>query len=376
MMISNNHVCPYRRVFLVALFMATMIASSPVVDAFRAPENPTPPNFKFPPTLTTSKTKNNKPTTTTTSSSSPTPTTTTPSSPGVVGGGADVDGVNVHTLSQVGTAVAERRDATFYAKSRKRWGIDHAENGEYWFDSRIHTFGNIGFWGGFHAALAPISTKLIDMIAYDGEDVRSKVANELSANLSKNSRKAGAKVLDMCCGVGISTRALREAFPDAEKVVGLDTSKEMISMANFLTTHLGFFKPIITFFQNGLFRARRGCHGRTTFQIKNAESTDFDDQSFDLVTVMYAFHEAPKAGRERILREAYRVLQPGGTLAVVDIDTSYTPSDTMLAGEPYVIEYQKNIHRQLKTMKGFSNMKYETIVPEHVGMWILKRSPL
>lgn len=180
----------------------------------------------------------------------------------------------------------------------------------------------------------------------------------------------------MCCGVGISTRALRDAFPNAEKVVGLDTSKEMISMANFLSKHLGLVKPIVSLFQNGA--SKMGCSGtsRPIYARGNAENTGFDAESFDLVTVMYAFHEAPKAGRERILREAYRLLQPGGTLAVVDICTDYTPSDTMLAGEPYVLEYQKNIHRQLKTIKGFSNVRYESIVPKHVGMWILKRSAL
>jgi ubiquinone/menaquinone biosynthesis C-methylase UbiE len=110
--------------------------------------------------------------------------------------------------------------------------------------------------------------------------------------------------------------------------------------------------------------------------MANAEQTELPGQSFDLVTIMYAFHEAPKEGRDRILQEAYRVLQPGGTLAVVDISTDYTPSDTMLAGEPYVLEYQKNIHRQLKSMRGFSKVKYQDIVPNHVGMWILKRSSL
>lgn len=85
--------------------------------------------------------------------------------------------VDARLLSQVGRAVAESRDSTFYARTRKRWGIDHAEDGEYWFDTRIHTFGNIGFWGAFHAALAPISTKIIDMVAYDGEDVRAKVGH-------------------------------------------------------------------------------------------------------------------------------------------------------------------------------------------------------
>ncbi len=140
----------------------------------------------------------------------------------------------------------------------------------------------------------------------------------------------------------MSTRALRDAFPDSEMVVGLDTSKEMISMAKFLSTHLKFFQPIYEYLSQRMANTRAACQpGRrmppttATFARGNAEQTDFPGQSFDLVTVMYAFHEAPRAGRERILQEAYRVLQPGGTLAVVDISTDYKPSKSMLAGEPY-----------------------------------------
>lgn len=148
----------------------------------------------------------------------------------------------------------------------------------------------------------------------------------------------------MCCGVGISTRALQDAFPDSEFVVGVDTSSEMITVAGFLTNHVGFLKRIGTFFSKGKSKdvsqivtpERKGKFARKAkFTIGNAERTNFPSKSFDLVTVMYAFHEAPKAGRDRILREAYRVLQPGGTLAVVDISTDYTPSKSMLSGEPY-----------------------------------------
>ena len=157
--------------------------------------------------------------------------------------------------------------------------------------------------------------------------------------------KAGSKtkVLDMCCGVGISTRALQDAFPDSECVVGVDISPEMVNMAGFLTAHLGFVKPVVAFFTNSnkrsnmflIMNRKRKLPMRAKFSTGNAERTNFPSKSFDLVTVMYAFHEAPEAGREKILQEAYRVLQPGGMLAVVDISTDYTPSKNMLAGEPY-----------------------------------------
>jgi ubiquinone/menaquinone biosynthesis C-methylase UbiE len=56
----------------------------------------------------------------------------------------------------------------------------------------------------------------------------------------------------------------------------------------------------------------------------------------------YAFHEAPKQGRQRILKEVRRLLRPGGVLAVIDISTEYTPSRSMLAGEPYGTSTFKN----------------------------------
>ena len=41
-------------------------------------------------------------------------------------------------------------------------GADDVGTDEYWYDGRIHNLGNIGFFGGLHAALAPIGTKVID----------------------------------------------------------------------------------------------------------------------------------------------------------------------------------------------------------------------
>jgi hypothetical protein len=63
--------------------------------------------------------------------------------------------------------------------SKKKWGTDYDHPEEYWFDDRIHTLGNHGFWGAVHAAIAPFSTKIIDIAAYHGVDVRLKVTGIL-----------------------------------------------------------------------------------------------------------------------------------------------------------------------------------------------------
>ena len=253
---------------------------------------------------------------------------------------------------------------------------------------QIHVFGNTGILGALHAALAPLSTKIIDDAAYHGEDVRKTLSEEL-AKLVRRNKEGGARVADLCCGVGISTRALQDAFPDAETILGIDTSPEMISMAEFLTKHLAMVKPFMqraahqlkdsykAMKKRGYATRKKTCYAATRFLISNAEQTQLPGKSFDLVTIMYGFHEAPQNGRERILQEAYRLLTPGGTLAVIDIASDYEPSPGMLAGEPYVKEYQANIHRQLfqQTSKGFFvDAQYKTVVPKHLGMWTLTRA--
>merc|ERR1712224_407467 len=114
--------------------------------------------------------------------------------------------------------------------------------------------------------------------------------------------------------------------------------------------------------------------GSVEYVLSNAEKTKLSAGSFDLVSVMFVLHEAPFLGRYRILRAARRLLREGGTLAVVDISSEYRPSRTMLAGEPYVVEYQKNIERQLKTFQGFSDIRVEDFVPGHVTLWVLTRT--
>jgi 2-polyprenyl-3-methyl-5-hydroxy-6-metoxy-1,4-benzoquinol methylase len=160
----------------------------------------------------------------------------------------------------------------------------------------------------------------------------------------------------------------------------------MLAMARFLTNHLSFFKPVIAKCYAAVsagYPSPKGI-GATINQATrsaveyarvNAEDTKLPCKSFDLVTIMYAFHEAPMEGREKMLREARRLLNAGGTLAVIDISTDYKPSPSMLLGEPYVLEYQSNIQSQLTNLKGFFRPECKILVPGHVNMWLLKRGP-
>jgi ubiquinone/menaquinone biosynthesis C-methylase UbiE len=152
-------------------------------------------------------------------------------------------------------------------------------------------------------------------------------------------------------------------------------------MATFLTEHLKALQPLVTnkvhqisdIYQR-LLQKDKSNEPAIRFVQGNAETTGLPNQSFDLVTVMWAFHEAPMEGRAKIIQEARRLLLPGGVLAVIDIAAEYVPSASMLKGEPYVQEYQQNIHQQLRSIHGFQASEYHAVIPNHLGMWTLTRS--
>ncbi len=191
------------------------------------------------------------------------------------------------------------------------------------------------------------------------------------------------RILDLGCGVGMSTMAIVSAFEQQDMVanatvVGIDTSPEMIAMAR--TKDLEY-KGITRLSENHqCLQNRRKSRDTSRFAVgtiktdfleANAEETKFSRESFDLVTIMYVLHEVPSRGRDNILREAHRLLRPGGMLAVVDISNEYDPSPSMVSGEPYLQEYQKNFSKQISSAKGFRAYSHEVVVPGHVVAYTL-----
>ena len=165
----------------------------------------------------------------------------------------------------------------------------------YWFHPQIHTFGNHGPLGAFHATVAPLATKLIDVAAYEGENVRDQIAKDLYKRVGKTN----ARIVDLACGVGMSTRALQKVFGrDADStIVGVDTSPEMIRMAKAYTDPESFASRAMEMVTDLFFQAKgRPSSSKAPqpaapdcpidFIEGNAESTGLTPNSFDLVTIM------------------------------------------------------------------------------------------
>ena len=190
----------------------------------------------------------------------------------------------------------------------------------YWYNPNIHTFGNTGVLGTIHAAITPFATRFIDSKAYSGRDVRKEIYDTLEGN-----------VLDICCGTGFSTKPGN---------VGIDTSLEMLK---FTST----FNP------------------GSIYLFGNAENYG-NDNEFDIISCMFAFHEMPTDAHEKIIRNAIRVAKK--EIIIVDISTNYKPSSMMLSGEPYITDYLKNIDGTMYK-NGF---KKHILIENHIDVWKYK----
>jgi ubiquinone/menaquinone biosynthesis C-methylase UbiE len=189
----------------------------------------------------------------------------------------------------------------------------------YYYNPDIHNFGNIGIGGKIHAELGPLFIKIIDNTAYDGRDIRSEIMEPY-----KNK-----KVIDLCCGTGLST---------LDNNLGIDTSNEMLNVA-------------------------RRYNKNSQFKYGNAE-TFGNYKEFDIATCFFSFHEMPNYAHLNIINNCKRIAKE--EIIIVDISTKYTPSNIMLSGEPYLLNYLESIDNIL------SEFNKSIYIENHIDFWRLK----
>ncbi len=107
-------------------------------------------------------------------------------------------------------------------------------------------------------------------------------------------RRDGARILDLCCGTGDLSLALRRRARTGDGVIfGLDFSHPMLVRA----------------------LAKRAGSGLRWIEA-DALQLPFADRQFDLVTAAFGFRNL--ANYEAGLREIWRVLRPGGEVGILD----------------------------------------------------------
>jgi len=103
-----------------------------------------------------------------------------------------------------------------------------------------------------------------------------------------------------------------------------------------------------------------GVSGRCTFQTGSALYLPFKDGEFQLVLSSFVFREIKVSDRRVILKEAVRVLAPGGVFVICD-----SFSGSLL--KTYKV---KNMPEQLEKVQqmGFENVKYESLKDAGVNL--------
>jgi ubiquinone/menaquinone biosynthesis C-methylase UbiE len=107
------------------------------------------------------------------------------------------------------------------------------------------------------------------------------------------------RILALGCGTGIEVRALRRLTRPDTAMIGVDHSPALIDAARRLT-------------------AEEGLSGNVTYQVGDAHHLPYGDGEFDIATLhtLISHVDDPL----QVLREARRLVRPGGTVAVFDGD--------------------------------------------------------
>jgi len=108
---------------------------------------------------------------------------------------------------------------------------------------------------------------------------------------SKLGLVSGGKVLDIATGSGDFIDTLMKTLRDYDCFVGIDISKKDLGSAK-----------------------KRFRDKPVKLMEMNAESLEFDDDSFDTVCMAYSLHHLERI--DNVLAEMHRVLKPGGVLII------------------------------------------------------------
>ncbi|WP_245435803.1 class I SAM-dependent methyltransferase [Mesorhizobium tamadayense] len=107
----------------------------------------------------------------------------------------------------------------------------------------------------------------------------------------------GFQLLDVGCGTGTQAISAWRRVQPGGSVVGVDISEKMLAAARRKASQAGL---------------------DIAFHHADAAALPFEDGRFDVVTFTTVLHMVPEARRSLCLREAARILPPGGRLLLVD----------------------------------------------------------
>ncbi|MBT5072835.1 MAG: methyltransferase domain-containing protein [Kordiimonadaceae bacterium] len=181
------------------------------------------------------------------------------------------------------------------------------------------------------------------LFEFSAKDLAGRIAEKIPS---------GGKILEIACGTGISTNQLRKSLSDDIKITATDLNPAMLDFA----------------------KSKHGDLKNVTFEVADALSLSFEENSFDAVVCQFGIMFFPD--KLKGLQEMYRVLKPGGGLAfnvwdsfeknpcasiVYDVIEHYFKSDP-----PQFLKMPFGFHdipiiRDLIESAGFNNIEDHTV---------------
>lgn len=182
---------------------------------------------------------------------------------------------------------------------------------------------------------------------------RGTVGESVSYWVSKKFPELKPKrVLDLGTCSGKNLLPFADTFPGSE-LHGIDVGAPVLRFGHACATHENI--PV-------------------HFSQQNAESMDFDDGSFDIITSSFFFHEVPVNVTRRILAECFRLLAPGGVMvqmelpnesAVGDYENFFWNWDTQNNNEPFYTRFRSQDFAALCEEAGFApNRCFAHLIPD------------